>query len=228
MPATLRTLPLLVLALLIAAGCGGAATDDGAGISGRIEDGLRVLTVDPAASAQEFTIYRGDYVRVETPHGASVALTIPLLDVAKTFPAADGEKAYFKVPDAGDFPFTTAAGGTGVIHALELTEARYSEVGVQEAADLLAASDPFVLDVRTPQEYAAGHLEGAVLIPIQDLQRRLGELEAHRQEPLFVYCRTGNRSTVAARLLLDAGFEQVINLRQGVVAWERAGLPLER
>jgi len=228
MPRTLRILPLLLPVLAVLLGCGGAAPDDGPVISGRLEDGLRVLTVDPVAPAQTFTIYRGDYVRVETPDGAPVVLTIPALDVAKRFPVAAGDKAYFKVPDAGDFAFTTDAGGAGVIHALELAEARYSEVGVDAAADLLAAADPFVLDVRTPQEYAAGHLKGAVLIPIQDLQRRLGELAAHKQEPLFVYCRSGNRSTVAARLLLDAGFEKVINLRPGITAWERAGRPLVR
>lgn len=227
MTATLRTLVILLTAALLLAGCGGGdapATD--AAVSGRIEDGLRVLTLDPAAADQEFTIYRGDYVRVETPGGAALTVTIPGLEVAKTFPAAEGDKAYFKVPDAGEFPFTTDAGGAGVIRALELREARYTEVGVQEAADLLAAAKPFVLDVRTPREYVAGHLEGATLIPIQELQRRLGELEAHKQEPVFVYCRTGNRSTVAARLMLDAGFDRVINLRRGIVAWERAGLPI--
>lgn len=228
MSTTLRSLLAALLLPLLAAGCGGAQTEAGTAISGRIEDGLRVLTVDPGAADQRFTIYRGDYVRLEAPDGGAVAVIVPALDVHKTFPVAAGEKAYFSVPDAGAFPFTTTAGGAGVIEALELRAASYTEVNADEAADLLAAARPFVLDVRTPGEFAQGHLQGAVLIPIQDLQRRLAELAPHKEEPVFVYCRTGNRSTVAARLMLDAGFEQVINLRRGIVDWERAGKPVVR
>ena len=85
-----------------------------------------------------------------------------------------------------------------------------------------------MLDVRTPREFAEGHLEGAMLIPVQVLQARLGELAGHKDEPVFVYCKTGNRSTVAAKLLVDAGHTEVVNLRRGIREWQSAGLPVVR
>ena len=80
--------------------------------------------------------------------------------------------------------------------------------------------------MRTGGEFAGGHLEGAVLIPVQELARRGGELAAHKQDPVLIYCATGNRSTVAAKMLVDAGFEQVINVRRGIKEWMREGLPV--
>ena len=61
---------------------------------------------------------------------------------------------------------------------------------------------------------------------MQEFQKRIGELAAHKDDPILVYCRTGNRSTVAAKLMIDAGFTQVVNLRRGIVDWSRQGLPI--
>lgn len=218
---------LLVLPLALTA-CGGSSRSRDSGtdsvISGRIESGLRVLTFDAAAAGQHFTIYRGDYVRPELSTGESFTLEIPALEVSRRFPAAADEPPYFKVPEAGSFEFRLGAAG-GIIEAIAYTAAQYREVGAQEAAEMIANVDPLILDVRTEREFAAGHLEDAVLIPVQDLQRRLGELSAHKQNPVFVYCATGNRSTVAAKLLVDAGFVRVVNLRRGIAEWNREGLP---
>ncbi len=212
--------------LLPACGDGGAdsASTSTAHISGTIESGLRVLTIDPAAADQNFTIYRGDYVRVE-PAGNAPGLTLRIADlqVDKTFPAEPGDKSYFKVPETGRFPFTTAGGGSGVIQAIELAAATYQEVTSAQAAELIATLKPVIVDVRTPREYQSGHLKGAQLIPVQEFQRRVGELAPHKNAPVFVYCRTGNRSTVAAKVLVDQGFSKVINLRYGIVEWQRTG-----
>ncbi|WP_163783028.1 rhodanese-like domain-containing protein [Myxococcus vastator] len=68
-----------------------------------------------------------------------------------------------------------------------------------------------LVDVRTPEEYAAGHLPGAVNIPVGELARRLGELGSPGT-PLVVYCRSGARSGRAERLLKAQGFQDVFNL----------------
>jgi rhodanese-related sulfurtransferase len=115
---------------------------------------------------------------------------------------------------------------SGTLEVIEYQAAAYREVGAKEAAQIIANLKPFVLDVRTAGEFADGHLEGATLLPIQQMQKRIGELSSYRQEPVFIYCATGNRSTVAAKLLVDAGFEQVINLRRGIADWKAAGLPI--
>lgn len=84
-----------------------------------------------------------------------------------------------------------------------------------------------LLDVRTPGEYEAAHIPGAELIPVQELSARAGEIDAYKNEPVYVYCRSGNRSRSASQILLDKGFTQVYNLDQGIGSWAGAGLPLE-
>lgn len=222
---------LCLVAFSAIAGCGGSSesgiSDTNPAISGRIEAGLRLLTFDPSASDQRFTIYRGDYVLPELSTGESFTLDIPALEVSRKFPASADEKPYFKVSDAGSFEFRLGPAG-GIIEAIDYKAAQYREVGAREAAELIANVDPLILDVRTQGEFASGHLANAVVIPVQSLQSRLRELSAHKQRPVFIYCATGNRSTVAARLLVNAGFVQVTNLRRGIAEWSREGLPIVR
>jgi len=218
------------LLLFALAACGSSTRDSGAAgggpvVSGRLEAGLRVVTFDPVATDQRLTIYRGDYVLPELAGGGSFALEIPALELSRTFPAPAGEPGYFKVPDAGAFAFRIGAAG-GVIEAIEYSAPSYSEVSARDAAAMIETVDPLILDVRTEREFAAGHLAGAVLVPIQELQDRLGELAAHKERPLLVYCASGNRSTVASKLLIEAGFERVANLRRGFAEWRRQGLPV--
>ena len=225
-----RSVTLLLIGLLVVlAGCGDQPSRrSGPEISGTIASGLRVLTIDPTGADQQFTIYRGDYVRIEPQGEGSMTIRIPDLQVDKTFPADPGAKPYFKVPEVGRFAFTTAGGGSGVIEAIALAAATYREVKATEAAGLIANLKPVIVDVRTPREFQGGHLTGAKLIPVQEFQRRVSELAPHKDQPVFVYCRTGNRSTVAAKILVDMGFANVINLRHGIVEWQRAGLEVVR
>lgn len=80
-----------------------------------------------------------------------------------------------------------------------------------------------LVDVRTPEEFASGHLPDAINIPLQELSGRLGEIAAN--EPVVLYCRSGNRSGQAAQLLAGAGYTQILDLG-GIIAWEAAGLPV--
>jgi sulfur-carrier protein adenylyltransferase/sulfurtransferase len=75
-----------------------------------------------------------------------------------------------------------------------------------------------LLDVRQPEEYEAGHLPGARLLPVGELSERLGEVD--RARAVFTYCRLGGRGGRAAATLVAAGFEQVHNLQGGLEAWE--------
>ncbi|RKZ12162.1 hypothetical protein DRQ50_12385 [bacterium] len=221
---------LLLTALLIMTACGsssetGSKNTAAPTISGRIEQGLRVLTIDPAATDQHFRIHRGDYVRPEQTGDAPFTLEIPALEVSLAIPAPAGQRPYFKVPKVGVFEFRCGE-ASGTIEAVELQSSGYREVTSREAVVYISERQPLILDVRTPGEYAGGHLTNAVLIPVQVLQSRLSELAADKDRPIFIYCRTGNRSTVAAKLLMDAGHTEVVNLRRGIVEWQHAGLPV--
>ena len=80
-----------------------------------------------------------------------------------------------------------------------------------------------IVDVRQPVETRAGSVPGAVLIPLTEFGRRLGELP--RDRPILTICRSGHRSPIAARQLQRAGYD-VTDVEGGTMAWERAGLPL--
>jgi rhodanese-related sulfurtransferase len=81
-----------------------------------------------------------------------------------------------------------------------------------------------LIDVRTPEEFAGGHIAGAVNIPVQEIAGRLGEVA--QDQPVVLYCRSGNRSAQAAQILDQAGYAPVYDLG-GIGAWQQAGYPVE-
>jgi len=86
---------------------------------------------------------------------------------------------------------------------------------------------PFMLlDVRTPEEYAEGHIKGAKLIPIQQLAEHLNEVPHDKQ--VYVYCKSGGRSSRASKLLASNGFSNIENIKGGFDAWKAAGYPVEK
>ena len=96
--------------------------------------------------------------------------------------------------------------------------------------DLMAylefAERPVVLDVRSPEEYAEGHVPGAVNVPYDQIGARLDSLDAYRDRGLVVYCRTGRRAGIAETVLIEAGFERVWDLEGHMVSWKEQDLPL--
>ena len=84
-------------------------------------------------------------------------------------------------------------------------------------------ADAVILDVREPEEWAAGHVEGATHVPLGEVPQRLGELPD--ADPLYVICRSGNRSGRAAAWLGQQGVETV-NIAGGMRAWAAAGRPM--
>lgn len=105
---------------------------------------------------------------------------------------------------------------------------KYQQVDVNDAVRLLNNDETFVLDVREGNELTGGKLRGARHIPLGQLSSRLGELEKSKQNPVLVYCRSGNRSAFACNTLTKNGFENVHNLAGGIGAWESANLPVSK
>lgn len=96
-----------------------------------------------------------------------------------------------------------------------------------EARSLLAKSKRiFLLDVRTPEEFRQARLKGAVLMPMNEMERRFQEVPRNR--PVVVYCAVGSRSTLVAGFLAGKGYPEVYNMSDGLVGWYRNGFPLER
>lgn len=101
----------------------------------------------------------------------------------------------------------------------------YGDISSEKAWNIINDKPELViLDVRTQAEYDDGHLEGAILIPHTELADRLDEL--NKSDELLVYCRTGNRSSVAVGILKDAGFTKIYHLSNGITEWISEGYPV--
>ncbi len=98
-------------------------------------------------------------------------------------------------------------------------------ISAAQARDLLSAEPGiFLLDVRTPEEYRQIRLEGARLVPIDQLLKRIGELPKDRS--ILVYCAVGSRSSQVANYLARLGYPAVYNLYGGIYAWQLRGYPV--
>lgn len=84
---------------------------------------------------------------------------------------------------------------------------------------------PLVLDVRQPEEFRTGHINGAKLIPLNELNKRMNELPKNRE--IVCICASGSRSTSAAKVLAGAGYT-VLNVKGGMLAWRQAKLPVQK
>jgi rhodanese-related sulfurtransferase len=197
-------------------------------VSGRLVEGLRRLSVPAGEDTLHYKVFRGDYIKFELPPGTSDAtLKIPDLGINAVLPPDTGSAPYFKMKQSGRFAFTLGS-REGLIEVLDYKPANYREMTAAQTEAFIAQNDPLILDVRTPAEFKGGHLSDAVLIPVQELQRRIGELAPYRNRDILVYCATGNRSTVAAKILIDQGFTRIANMRHGIVDWHQRKYPVVR
>ena len=101
-------------------------------------------------------------------------------------------------------------------------------VNTLAATQMINRSDAIVVDLRSVDDYAKGHILGAKSIPLAELERRAGELDKHKARPVILHCGDGNRAGGAVATLRKKGFDSVHNLAGGYLAWQQAGLPVEK
>jgi rhodanese-related sulfurtransferase len=108
--------------------------------------------------------------------------------------------------------------------AMLTTAPTVPEITIDELAARLP--DVYLLDVREPAEYARGHIPGAINLPQAELASRLDEVP--HDQPIFVVCRSGERSRRSSQFLMQVGISTPVNVAGGTSAWAKAGQPLER
>ncbi len=222
-----KLLPLFLLTLLLGSQIpADAAQHNQPQISGKIVNGLRLLMIGPETTGNQIVIYRGDYIQPALTDLTPFELNIPELNIKKKFPVKDDTKPYVKMKKTGSYAFT-AGEYSGTIEVLEYAAARYAELSAAEASRIMKNIEPLLLDVRTPGEYQRGHIAGSKLLPLQVLQQQLATLDAYKDQDILIYCATGNRSTVASRILIENGFNKVYNLRYGIADWYKKGYPVK-
>ena len=106
------------------------------------------------------------------------------------------------------------------------TSSTATDLNVSEFSSKVTEAGIITLDVRTPGEFNEGHIEGAQLIDFQsgNFENEIATLD--KSKTYAVYCRSGNRSGQAVKVMSDAGFSNLYNLNGGVIDWANAGLPL--
>lgn len=98
-------------------------------------------------------------------------------------------------------------------------EVSFSNISHEEAKKRLDSEKGIIiLDVRTRKEYESGHIQSSVLIPVDNLKDDASEKLKDKETPIFVYCRSGNRSVTAANILVNLGYKNVYNLG-GINDW---------
>ena len=102
------------------------------------------------------------------------------------------------------------------------------QLSVNEAVRLMNDDNVVLLDVRESSEYSSGHIRDSIHIPIASLNKRVGELEKHKNKQILAYCRSGSRSNTACRSLSKLGFENVSNMAGGIMSWSSANLPVTK
>ena len=117
---------------------------------------------------------------------------------------------------------------SGVALLWPALQPRGKRASALQVTQLINRGKTTVVDVRTAQEFALGHVRDAKNIPLADLAARIGELEKSKARAVVVVCQSGTRADKAVRKLAAAGFNDVVSLEGGLTAWQAAGLPVAK
>lgn len=124
-------------------------------------------------------------------------------------------------------PSASPSASTSPAEAPSASPGAVAEIAAQTLLSQPAGAS-LVLDVRTPEEYAEGHVPNAINIPHDQIEAHLAELEARKSGPVVLYCKSGRRAGLAAEALAKAGFTNLLHLTGDMQGWTEAGLPIEK
>jgi rhodanese-related sulfurtransferase len=120
--------------------------------------------------------------------------------------------------------FTLVAG----LLIFNLTQGNKHNLEPTTATDLINHKEAVVIDVRPAADYNKGHIINAINIPSNGFSSQMGILSKHKNKPIIVSCRSGAQSSSACQQLKKAGYDEVYNLKGGILAWQNANLPITR
>ena len=109
---------------------------------------------------------------------------------------------------------------------IPMLQRRGAKVSQLQATQYMNQGKTLVLDVRSGEEFSAGHLPNAKNIPLPELAERMKEIEKSKQQAVIVVCASGVRSSTGAAMLQKAGFAQAFSLEGGTEAWKAQGMPI--
>lgn len=229
-----RILPIIIALFLALSGIAAASGQQNLKVDGRLVDGVRFVDMSKLHKQGNIIVYRGDTVKLISPQMAEAGeLIIPKYDISEFVDKGRTITVKFKAKDIGFFPYlikpkngdggNAQSGNIKVIQYEAAGEAKYYELNAGQARNLISKKNPLILDVRTPMEFDQVRLENSTLIPVQHLAYRLDEIGHYKNNDILIYCRSGNRSTVAAAIMAKYGFKRLYNLHYGIKDWIKQG-----
>jgi len=118
-----------------------------------------------------------------------------------------------------------------IFASLQYTAKATTQPSIQSSPYLIERvknNDWMLIDVRSPEEFAEGHIPGAVNMPYDAIDDFINELEGNKDKPIIVYCRSGRRAKLAMKVLEALEFSEVMHLEGDMLGWSAAGLPVDR
>ena len=146
-------------------------------------------------------------------------IVLPLKDVKDKLKRLMPKLKLFVIKDSGHLPHKEQVAQFNLVFFNEILNALQADVTSSEAIDMYTSEGNIFLDVRTKFEHNQSSIPNSILIPLNELPYKIDELEKYRTKKIVVYCRVGNRSQFATKLLRDEGY-QATNLLGGIVDWE--------
>ncbi|BCO20235.1 rhodanese-like domain-containing protein [Alteromonas sp. McT4-15] len=115
--------------------------------------------------------------------------------------------------------------------SLQCTAKASSQASVAASPYLIervANNDWLLIDVRSPQEFAEGHIPGAINMPHENINDYVNDLKDHKDKPIIIYCRSGRRAKLAMKVLEELDFSEVMHLEGDMLGWSAAGMSVDR
>jgi thioredoxin len=206
---------------------------------GEIIGGIRVIRFKAGIDPRSIYVYRGETVTlVMEEKDFPFSVHIPDFKISQKSEKGQGLEITFKAENTGVYPIFCngrCPAGDGALHGEIVVmqyetrgEAQFTELAAAGARQMIEESEPLILDVRTPREFYDGHIKNAKLLPLQQLEQRISEIEDYKNKDIIIYCRSGNRSTVAGEILIRQGFKKIHNIRSGIRGWLKEGFEIEK
>ena len=147
-----------------------------------------------------------------------VALLLPACVQTETTPVTSDENKESAAAVTTPVSSGENSETVGTESAVTAESAGYQTITPAEAKERIGQDGVVLLDVRTAEEYSEQHIEGAILLPVDEIAEKAGSVLPDKTATIIVYCRSGNRSAVASRLLVGMGYKNVYNMG-GISDW---------
>lgn len=138
----------------------------------------------------------------------SIAAILSILIFALSACSTDKQSTTEQVTEKAEVSTNTSTLETPVLE----------KITAEKAKEMMDADQPIILDVRTTEEYEEGHIEGAILIPDNEISAKAEELLTDKNATILVYCRSGRRSALAAQALSELGYTKIYDFG-GIIDW---------